>query len=225
MFKEIGGQESAEDYHEKLVKFHDQKNDLNFDQKTGIVYKKSYNIASNINEKDEKEYIGNIKKVIEDIDSVYLMDEAANDDSQIKLLIEKKKIAKSVIFNVLSKVKEYIQIIQRMESIKIDNDNYDPKKYWELNELRTRAHNALIDEIRIAIRFISRTFGEIDERAIEKYEEELEKKGLMSLEANRIKFTPNIIIPQNIDLRDRKQIAYWAEQIYNELSELEMGLN
>jgi hypothetical protein len=219
--------------------FHNQKKG-DFDPETGIVYETGTDKFEKYQELLEKEKItenlGNNSKVekhienlISRINSLEVNSLYKNDEEQIKLLKQRKLQSKNLIGDVLKKAEEYLETIRRMYNISIKKDEmegYDYRKELENADMvRRNSHDALIADINIANRFISKNFGKISEEAIEEWEETEENAGRKVLHAKRIELPPNVICVDNVNLNDRKSITDWAIQISQSLSEMKKRLD
>ncbi len=219
--------------------FHNQK-DSDFDPSTGginnPVSKKHLNYeALKESEKIDKE-IGNsfqlekqIEEIIKLIDDIELDTAFQNDKEQMELLKKTKGEAIEKIREVLKCIENYMIAIHRLDTVRIAMDKYDQKTYKQRHEDaendRVMKHKLLFDAVRSAIRFISHSFGEISEEAIEKWEEERTKWMLPILHITRVKLPEKVICPENVDLVDRKKnIYHWAVQLAHSLGKLKNGL-
>lgn len=209
-------------FHEEMKFFLDQSDS---NPETGIVYgsgtpehkehwkKKEISEAETVADKLESQ----IKDSINLIDSVELDLAIVNDPEQKNLLQNKKETAKKMIRTVLDDVADYTSIKKRMDYVREKGDREDSEKWREENhrmeDMRKIKHDALVTDLISLIRFVSHNFGKISEKAIEKWEEEQEEKGVPILHIKRIKFPDKIICPNSVDLRDRTSIGKWAIEL------------
>lgn len=217
--------------HGIIKKFHDQK-EPDFDPENGVVYdsgsegQKRYMQFKEMEKRNEnigtQEAVYNIiKEAINQINDIKLEDFVKDDPEQIKLLMEKKDLAKRMIEETNFKIIEYVDAIKtRIDKQDYTDGNKDLTEIKMLDQAQSIKHNALIDTIKKTIRFISHTFGDISEEAIEEWNENLESRGTKILFPKRVKFNEKIICPENINLNDRHQIADWAIHLYSALTKI-----
>jgi len=196
-----------------IAAFHNQK-DPDFNEKTMIEETK---LEKNQNYELEK-VESLIKETADLIKKITLEDDYSDNIEQQELLLKAKKDAKNKILEVLNDIKEYMMSILTSDEVKLEAESaeqeYYLKKLENADEIRKRKHNALISDLQSTIRFISHNFAQISEKAIEKWEEEREEKNLPILKAKRLKFPKNIICPDNVNIRDRDQVADWAAKTF-----------
>lgn len=236
-----GGENEGDRTLAETVKFyHDQKNN-DFNPETGEIYRYGArnieNTIFNENARREKE-VGSqerlkqqIVALVATLDSLELEDNFKKDRSQITLLEEKKKIAKKLILDILRQVTRYVDDVRSTEKLfareKNDDDQGDrlSRDLAEASQLRRSSHEQLLEKIFIAKRFIENNFGQIDDEEQGKEWGEKEKKaGREIAHVKRVRFNSNVVCPPALDIKDREQVAAWAFQIYEALSELEDGL-
>lgn len=225
-----------ERYKSDIAYFHDQKQG-DFDPESGVIYDPNHpNFMRYHNALEEQQIdreIGDksmvekhLNNVITQIDSIAI-DESHKDDSpqeQKQLLKQKKETAKKLISEVLFKVEDYVRSIRTNDEIKQQRNEMDAAEYRKENELSDRMrrikHDALISQINIANRFISRNFADIDREMIWEWEDQETAAGRKVLYAKRVKFPPNIICTDTVNMNDRKQIMEWAVQLARSVSEI-----
>lgn len=204
--------------------------DVPYDENTGEIYtpgSKKY-----LNHKKHKEQIIRDKKIgeknklidhldtiIDTIKNIELNKNGQDDDEQVKQLkILKEKALKNISI-LFDDILNYIESIKKFETetnISPGRDDYNTEKRKKLDEDRTRKHNILIDRIKNSMSFISHAFGKINENEIDYWEE----KNNIVANINRVDLPEKLFLPQGINLRDRKDIAAWAMQIYDEVKGL-----
>jgi len=140
-------------------------------------------------------------------------------DKEQKILLKKiKEQAIGKILEVFKDINEYMETIRALDEGKNLRDSENQKDYLEnidnLENSRKRKHNALIADFQSTIRFISYNFAQIGEEAIEKWEDDKEERGFVALKAERKEFPKKVICPENINIKDRKQIAAWAVKVF-----------
>jgi uncharacterized protein YlzI (FlbEa/FlbD family) len=168
-----------------------------------------------------------IEAVVDAIDKIELQNSFRSDPQQLKLLEGEKILVRKKISDIWKSVDDYMRMISLVENVKIERDPYSQNRYLErlteADEMRKMKHNALIADLTSTIRFINNTFGNISEEALEKWEDDLEEKGLPILKAHRIDFPKNILCPDKMDLSDRSQITTWAAALYRSTGKLKRG--
>lgn len=180
---------------------------------------------------DVKSVRAHIEKLLQQIGATQLEPAFQHDHTQERLLREAKQQSHQIIREILTAVRNYMQTIQQLETTKRRGvESYgDIKDYIadikQRDEVRSRNHDALISRLTIATRFISHTFGRIDETAQEHWEDERESRGLSILHVERIQLPPNILCPISINLHDRISIGEWASHVYDSLTVLEKKLS
>lgn len=231
----------------EIRKFKNQKR-ADFDPKTMTIYPtgseghlKAVKLEESLERTkevgSESELAKQVKNVIKTIEKVELDPVYKNKPEQIKLLAERKEIARTMILDVLEKTREYIQSIRELDETKLSKETMGEEKFMakiiDSDQNRKNKHNALINSMTTAIRFISHTFGNISEKAIENWEEHYLERGQSLVEVKRVDLPSKVFLPDNFTLKDlkvnhsqgRRQITLWALQIYNELSNLEQEIS
>ncbi len=207
--------------------------------------KKQYDIPSGFTERDiqEWEYSQKIQEktgcpeeveqhlidLVKAIDGIGLDPEYKDDAGKQIDLNEAKATAKKLLLRMLTQVKDYITTGKRLEIINSRREELDIKDYQTQREFADRAkkaaHEALMSDINIFVRFVRTRFSTMKEEEIWDYEEKEEEAGRRPVYAKRIKFdTGNIICSDKIDLSDRDEIALWAEQVFECLTTLKNRL-
>jgi hypothetical protein len=221
-----------------LSHFHNQK-EPDFNPETGMVNSPWSDEQKKHNQfQDSKRFseeVGNtsalekqIEDVIELIDNIELDPKFRNDKTQIELLKKTKDGAKIKIREILSYLENYMVAVNQLDTVKTEKKNYDEEKYQiifkKAEDDRELRHKILFSALLSTIKFISHSFGEISEEAIEKWEDEREEKNLPILHVKRVKFPDKVLCPDNVNLKDRKGIYPWAVQLSYSLGKLKNGL-
>lgn len=221
-----------------LSRFHNQK-DPDFNPETGAInspwsdeQRKHKKLDDSERFNEEVGATSALEKQIEDV--IKLIDKAEldpafkSDEGQIELLKKTKDNAKNKIRDVLGYLENYMVAVNQLDTVKTEKKNYDEEKYKiifrKAEDDRELRHKILFNALLSTIKFISRSFGEISEEAIEKWEEEREEKNLPVLHIKRAKFPDKVICPNNVDLKNRKGIYPWAVQLSYSLGKLKNGL-
>ena len=89
-----------------------------------------------------------------------------------------------------------------------------------MDQIRTIKHEALISELNILNRFIAFNFGKLDREVLEEWEEKEESHGRVVLRVERINLPENIIFPDYMNTKDRRQIMDWAIKISESITNL-----
>jgi hypothetical protein len=228
-----------------VAKFHNQK-EPDFDPETGKIYevggtgfkryqdfllKKEENKSSDTSKNQEgglrfEKQIANLIMTIENVklDPLY-----GSDEGQKELLKQKKDQAKKMIGGVLDDIVEYMDTIDSFYQVKMKREDTDQEIFLtemkNAEDRRASKHNALISGLYSAIRFISHTFGNISDEAIDNYREEAEKNNRPFLEVMRVDLPENILCPDGMDINDRKAIAKWSATLYDSISNLKDRLS
>lgn len=228
-------------YAEIIKEYHNHK-ERDFDPETGVIYapgNKEFIKNKQLEEGEQRSReLGDgeiIKQQVMDavskINSIRLRPGAENDSRQTELLEKKKKQAKKMIYQTLTGISEYMTSLSKFDSIIIDKEKYDQNIYLKMREeadkYRQIKHNALINNLKTAIRFISFNFrdeNDLNEGLFEKWREKEENIEKTILDIQRIKFPANIICPDAVDLNDRKKIMDWALQLRDSISSLKKEL-
>jgi len=159
-----------------------------------------------------------INETVHLIKETQLESEYAQDKEQKKLLKKTKEQAVGKILEVFKSINEYMDTIRALDEGKNLREFENQKDYIKnidnLENSRTRKHNALISDFQSTIRFISYNFAQISEEAIDSWEEEREERGFVVLKAEREKFPNKVICPDNVNIKNRKQVASWAVKVF-----------
>lgn len=171
-----------------------------------------------------------IEKVVLQINSSKLNTQSQANTEQIRLLEEKKETVKELLLSVFDKIDSYIKSIKYQEELKKTKETLDPKAYIdkleESGKIRGQKHNALIDELKITIRFIAYNFSNnININALDEWQEKQNELGKQILDVEKLDLPSNIICPNGMDLDNRDQIADWAKQLYESLSSIKNKLS
>jgi len=225
--------------HEDIIRSYHNHQEPDFDPETGVVLSpgseafKRYQLFKELesgNNESGIEAVKKIESVLSLIKEVRIDPAFRNNPEQISLLEKNKGNAKNKIRDVLSNIEEYIASIRALDDVKQSKESYTTEeafieKKQDADSFRTLKHDVLIKNLHATIRFIAHTFGDISEKAIEKWEEDLDERGIPLLFVERKKFPNKIICPDSLNLNDRKQITTWAYQIYYSLSQLKKELS
>lgn len=103
-------------------------------------------------------------------------------------------VLKKLVENLFEYIAEYIELISQFNIINSTKEDLGELK--RIDESRRIKHEALMDQIKIVNRFLSKNFNN--------------NQG---------------ILPKNIYLSKRESITIWAKEIYIDLSELKRELN
>jgi len=178
--------------------------------------------SRDIGEPDE--LIKQINEVVSAIKNMKIEAAFAGNVEQEELLEKKKDHARKKINYVLKNIEEYILSIKDLDKLKQDKESMSKQEFNDKQTLaenfRGLKHDALINDLHSAIKFIAFNFGKISDAALEKWQEEQEKNGLPTLFVERKKFPKQVLCPDNLNIRDRKQITAWAYQVYYSLSKI-----
>jgi thiol-disulfide isomerase/thioredoxin len=216
-----------------IAQFHNQK-DGNFNPESGAietVSSKKIDALLDTYDQEAEKTENHMKASIRAINNAELEQTFEKNKEQKSLLKKRKEEARKMILEVLHSIENYILAIKKLEYIKEDGDKYDQKIFLQLKKdadaFRTTNHNALISKLKATIRYVTHTFGDINESAIEKWEENLEKLGqkILMVDRKKSKISSKAICPDNINLDDRNQIAEWAVKLYHSLSQIKKELS
>ena len=194
----------------KIAQFHDQKSG-GFDDKTGIMYEpdvleKDYNKWLDFLAYAEKRLMKEsektpkydlIKDTLEKIDQIKLGEFSIDDPEHENILEKQKTQAKQLIDTVISKAIEYYQYVLAQQALKAEGD----VKAIEISDSRRRyLHNALIDALRIANRYIYRHFAALNAEQLAQFEEQEEEKGHEVIDVVRLPFGEKVFVPKEVNL-------------------------
>jgi hypothetical protein len=150
------------------------------------------------------------------------------DGEQRNDLEKRKTVALNKIKNLFEDINQYITSINALDTLNQQSDEMDQKDYSSQKEAadkyREQMHNTLIRNLHSTIKYIQYNFGKISEKALEKWEEEQEEKGLPILDVRRAEFPPKVVCPESIDLNNRKHIMAWAVQLALSLGQIKKRL-
>ncbi|MBI5621242.1 hypothetical protein HY933_00015 [Candidatus Falkowbacteria bacterium] len=209
-----------------LADFHDQKSG-GFDPATGRIFEPgSPEYDRTLKElyiTEGEQVVRDIRALIQQIDAVVLIKAVKKNPEQQRLLAEQKQRAKELISKVFSDVQEYMQSIARLQHARQREDQTQEdylKENTQADTARTQKHNAMMASINAAVRFISYTFGQIDDQALEQWEEDQTTRGKTIARVQRVKLPNNVLLPDSVDLKNRTQTGEWALRAYQALSQL-----
>lgn len=158
-----------------------------------------------------------MKKVIQDVLSVKLREEAKDDPEERKRLELCRKKIKEYLGNVLSSTKEYMStIIILTEASKTNSKT----AIANADDQRGRKHNALMSDINILNRSMLWWFGKfnpnnLSDRQLQMYEKQ--EDIYISHDIERIDIPANGICTNETNATDLKEITKWAKEIYKDL--------
>ncbi len=143
-------------------------------------------------------------------------------NKQQRELSHRKKDAQELIDDVLTHTRNYSERVLQMVNF-TDSPNRYRMEDWEYKEKMTEfdqrrraSHNALIDSIAIAVRYVRSNFGKLSDEELEGFENDLRRRKKSVLASERVAFPNNIIFPESMNINDRYQIADWAEKLAQE---------
>ncbi len=172
-----------------------------------------------------------IVEVVDELNGIKLAEQFRDDRKQQLLLKKKIDQAKSMIEDAGHLTKRYVQSIEEWQAAKDgENRQSDEKhlqKFTDAEIARKNSHNALISQLRALIRFVSFNFSrDVSMEALEGWQEDQLERGQEVLQAKRIRFSRrNIILPDSVNIRNRKHITAWAGQISHSLTKIEKLLS
>lgn len=145
-------------------------------------------------------------------------------NKQQRELSRRKKDAQELIDDVLTHTRNYSERVLQMVNF-TDSPNRYRMEDWEYKEKMTEfdqrrraSHNALIDSIAIANRYIRLNFGRLSDEETERFEDDLRKRKKLVLVVKRVILPNKIIFPESMNMDDRNQVADWAEMLAKELT-------
>lgn len=224
--------------HDVIKGFHNQKTP-DFNPETNVLY--GAGEKGHIKHHLYEESIARIKTIGETVEledliaksvlilnNINLNQESSDDEDQIKLLEKRKKFAMSKISSLLEDVNHYVISINALDTVKQQRDDINQEDYLaqleRADRYRKQRHDSLIQSLHSTIKYIQYNFGKINEKALEKWEEEQEEKGFPILDVRRVEFPPKVVCPESIDLNNRKHITAWAVQLALSLGQLKKRL-
>jgi uncharacterized phage infection (PIP) family protein YhgE len=181
-------------------------------------------IARNKEVGDSTEAVKHIKDLVGQIKSVKLRNESQASQEELTQLKDLKRQATRHLSLLLDDVANYIGSITAMDregKASPESRDYDYELRAKLDDERQRKHNILINRINSAMSFISHAFGNINEDAIDEWEEEND----ITINIERIDLPDKIFFSDKINYKDRKQVTAWAMQVYEGLTALKKELN
>lgn len=224
--------------HETFRRLRDQKSG-DYNSETHVVYEadqadydkglayqqkvESIDRAGNVNDAEAR-----ISNLIDKLNTVILLPEYSNNEQQQKLLHNKVDMMKKLVEQSLDCAVEYVDSIRRMSKIKIGQDEMTREDY--LNDMqesdaeRRTKHNALIDSLKIANRFLQNNFGNIAPERKQKFIDNEKKSGRQVLEVERLDFGKNGLVSDKIDLNERDQVKDWAIVVVDSLEQIKKEL-
>ena len=131
-----------------------------------------------------------------------------------------------MIEEALINAKDYVVIIQASSSYKNANRDTADREQWqtevERQDLARRLkHNALMDSLRIAGRYIRSNFGILSDDQFEKFVDDQEDRGLLVLDIKRVSFPSKMLCPDWVDYDQRESITELAIQLAEELGAMD----
>lgn len=224
---------------ETIRRLHDQKSG-DFDPETGVVYdwdsqnfdkavtfqvaSESMDKVGSVNQAEQK-----IVSVIDSLEAIKLTPELAENTEQQKLLNQKLKTMKGLIEECLDYAVDYVQSIRLMSKVKLSDKDLSREDYIDelktSDEARRLKHNALIDSLKIANRFLQNNFANMPQDKYEQFVATEKKSGRAVLEVERQDFGKNGLVSDNLNLNDRDQVKDWAILITDSLDQIKKELN
>lgn len=185
----------------------------------------SSDVALHDEEKERREgaeaTVANLKKIIADINAAQLFDPSLKNK---KLFTKEKETAQKLIRDVADVAISYYDLANKITHFRKKFGTMEPTDYKReqdrLETNRTNRHNALIDAVNIANRYITAHFGKMSADDLGNYQEKEEAAGREPLDVKRIDLPPNGICTNEVNLTDRTSISRWALQLAQILEEI-----
>lgn len=172
-----------------------------------------------------------IINTVTELNNLELADQYKTDSKQQALLLKKISQAKKLIEDTGSLVIRYVQSIENWQAVKNEEDKQHKEKYLQeftdTDIARKNSHDALISQLSATIRFLNFNFSQdVSEGTLEEWQDNQLEKGQEVLQAKRMHFKhKNVILPDIINLKNRKHITAWAELISQSFTKIEKLLS
>lgn len=126
-------------------------------------------------------------------------------------------------------IARYASFVNLYEKANVFGSERDQEEFVRINDERTRAHNALMSHIQIAIRYIFEQFSVMPSDELDDLEERLESANKKLLPVERVIFPGKedrrIFLPRYASLDDRASITRWAEEVRKKFSDVKRRSN
>jgi len=224
--------------HEAFRQFRDQKSgDFNPETKVvyeadqasydkGLAYRQQVEAFDKVGSSNEAER--RIVDLIDRLNNVSLQSQYSENEAQQLLLKNKIAIMKQLIEQSLEYAVEYVDSIRRMSKVKLGRSEMNREDYLdemrESDTERRAKHNALIDSLKIANRFLQNNFGNLTEERRQKFVKDELRAGRQILEVERQDFGNNGLVSEKVDLNNRDQVKDWAIVVVDSLEQIKKEL-
>ena len=148
---------------------------------------------------------------------------AEQQKKQEEELARRKELCRQMIGEVMSFSRNYLDAVLKMVYFTesgtketMTTGKYQ-EKLTEVDERRRAKHDALIDSIAIANRYIRLNFGVLSDDDLEKFIEESKKRKQLVLSVQRVTLPIGIIFPESMNAINRQQVADWAMKLAEEM--------
>ncbi len=168
-----------------------------------------------------------IEKVLQLVDSVELI---KTNKKVEKILQQEKDKSKELIEKSLKSAQAYTARVENLsQTTTLAKSISDTKVYQEKvqssDQRRRQAHEALISDINIALRYLNEHFVDYGDEILGKLEEKFEERNEEFIRIKRVRFPENVFLPTTINLKNRNDLAKWAVLVTEELAKYRQALS
>lgn len=196
-----------------------------FDQKISDWEKRSAEKRLSLERFDAGKMFLDTKKIIQ---SISLKPEFSNKENQEELE-RRKKDAIKLLYDLIKEggyIANYASYVNLYDKARanVSESERNEKEFYGVNEVRTRAHDALMSHMKATIRNIFREFSKMSDDELEDIEEQLESVNKKLLPIERMNFPGNekIFLPPYVNFSNRKSISQWVEDIRRRISNIDI---
>ena len=157
------------------------------------------------------------------IQSIRLQRDYENEQNERELQIRKEQALKLLDELMNKYVSEYSAWVNRFNKSNIFSDiERDKEEFMRIDASRRLAHNALMTQIQVTLRYIREQFSTRSPDDLEDLEERKSMEGTSLLPIERVQFpcAEKIFLPKYADLNNRESITQWVKDIRESMSRM-----
>ncbi|MCX6743579.1 MAG: hypothetical protein NT116_05060 [Candidatus Parcubacteria bacterium] len=189
--------------------------------------KKEIGLGGREKESKKGKLLALIDKVLKSINSVNLIKANKNDE---KILNGQKVKVRELVEECLKSAQAYTALVEELNFVvtgarKISDTKVYQEKVGPSDFRRKQAHEALMGNINIVLRYINEHFAVYSEEILEEVEGEFKKRNEKFIRVKRVKFPYNVFLPEKFNIKNREDMGKWAVLIAEELVKYRQALS